>query len=68
MHGPHVSVMERLAALPAYARSPLLSAKLTANYRSHPALVKLLSAISYDGKLVSRAPAARVEVVVATEP
>ena len=43
VHGLHVSIMERLATLPAYQATPRRGrARLTLNYRSHPALVNLL--------------------------
>ena len=64
IHGVHVSVMERLQSLDAYAsRAPHVCQFLTANYRSHPAIVKLLSKVSYGGKLVSHAPAEKTHAL-----
>ena len=67
VHGLHVSIMERLATLPAYQgdAAPRTCARLTLNYRSHPALVNLLSKISYSNTLVPKAPKAKVEALSA---
>ena len=67
VHGLHVSIMERLATLPAYQgdAAPRTCARLTLNYRSHPALVNLLSKISYSNTLVPKAPKAKVEALAA---
>ena len=62
MHGLHCSIMERLQTLPAYAndRAGRISTYLSKNYRSHPALVRLLARISYENKLSSVAPTDKV--------
>ena len=62
MHGLHCSVMERLQTLPAYANDRVgrISTYLSKNYRSHPALVRLLARISYENKLSSVAPTDKV--------
>ena len=62
MHGLHCSIMERLQTLPAYAndRAGRISTYLSKNYRSHPALVRLLARISYENKLSSVAPTEKV--------
>ena len=61
VHGVHASVMERLQALDAYQqRMPSVCQNLVKNYRSHPAIVRLLSKISYNGKLNALAPRERV--------
>lgn len=63
VHGLHCSIMERMSALPLYTSSKFLSARLTNNYRSHPALVRLLSRISYGGQLQPMAKPERVEAL-----
>ncbi|KAL1500036.1 hypothetical protein AB1Y20_012713 [Prymnesium parvum] len=57
VHGLHLSIMERLANLPVYeTRCSQVCMHLTKNYRSHPAIVKLLSKISYNNRLEPMAP------------
>lgn len=63
VHGLHCSIMERMSALPLYISSKFLSSRLTNNYRSHPALVRLLSRISYGGQLQPMAKQERVEAL-----
>ena len=58
VHGVHCSIMERLQqTIDTYTqRVPSCCQHLVKNYRSHPAIVKLLSRLSYRGKLEARAP------------
>lgn len=66
VHGLHCSVMERLLNMPAYLSIPSAAracCKLTKNYRSHPQLVKLLSRLSYGGRLEAHAPTAKVNAL-----
>ena len=56
--------MERLQTLATYANGPAnLCQFLNVNYRSHPAIVKLLSKVSYEGKLKSAAPSDKVNAL-----
>ena len=66
VHGAHCSVMERMQSLDGYAaRAPSVCMHLTKNYRSHPSLVKLLSKVSYGGRLEAHAPSERVNALAA---